>query len=132
MKVSKLTPVIHVVDLYTEVRFYKDLGFAVLFQDEEFPDFAVLGQGDVEFSIAVSERFRARTANDCLLWQLQVDDLDEASQLCRENGYPQTAPERCWERAEGWEMRVTSPNGYQVSLFARKAPIHAADLDSRD
>jgi hypothetical protein len=132
VKVAKLTPVIYVLDLYTEVRFYKDLGFTVLFQDEEFPDFVVLGQGDVEFSIAVSERFRARTANDCLLWQFQVDDLDAASQLCRENGYAQTVPERYWERAEGWEMRVTSPNGYQVSLFARTAPQGLAAVDSRD
>lgn len=132
MKVTKLTPVLYVLDLYSELRFYKDLGFSVLYEDEEFPDFVVLAQGDIEFSIAVSERFRARTANDSVLWQLQVDDLDQAANLCLENGYPQTVPERYWERGEGWEMRVTSPNGYQVSLFARTPPLHAADMDSRD
>jgi phosphoribosyl-AMP cyclohydrolase len=123
VRFTKLVPIIYVDDLNAEVQFYKDLGFSVLHEGDEFPGFVAMQQGDVEFGIEISDHFRARAANDSFLWQFQVDDLAAVARLCTELGYRHTAPERYGERMDAWEMTVTSPNGYRVNLEGR-SPLH--------
>jgi phosphoribosyl-AMP cyclohydrolase len=121
VRFTKLVPVIHVEDLNAEVQFYKDLGFTVLDEGGEFSGFVAMQQGDVEFGIEISERFRARAANDSVLWQFQVDDLAAVARLCAKLGYRHTAPAQYGEPLDGWAMNVFSPNGYRVNLEGHSA-----------
>jgi len=121
VRFTKLTPVIYAADLHAEARFYTELGFEARYPEGdaeagEMGGFVALRQGEVEFGVEFSDRFRARAANDTVLWQFQIDDLAEAARLCERLGLRHTAPRRDWERPDAWEMRVTSPNGYEVSL----------------
>jgi len=119
VRFTKLVPVIYVEDLNAEVQFYKDLGFSVLDEGEEFSGFVAIKQGDVEFGIEISERFRARAANDSVLWQFRVDDLAAVARLCVKLGYRHTTPAEYGEPTDGWAMNVFSPNGYRVNLEGR-------------
>jgi phosphoribosyl-AMP cyclohydrolase len=118
---SRLVPVIYVDDLPSEVRFYTNLGFDAVYEGDPFgaedvPSFASLRQGEVEFAIEFSDAFRARAAYNTILWRFRVNDLAEAERLCNRCGYPHTPPEQTIETGDRWEMAVTSPNGYNVSL----------------
>ena len=125
MRFTKLVPVIYVDDLNAEVQFYNDFGFSVVDEGDQgdeaggFPGFAAMRLGDVEFGIEISDRFRARAANDSILWRFQVDDLAAVARLCDRLGYRHSAPERFGDGMDGWEMEVTSPNGYRVNLERR-------------
>jgi phosphoribosyl-AMP cyclohydrolase len=121
VRFTKLVPVIYVDDLNAEVQFYKDLGFTALDEGEEFSGFVAMQQGDVEFGIEISERFRARAANDSVLWQFRVDDLAAVARLCAKLGYRRTAPAEHGEPLDGGAMSVFSPNGYRVNLEGHSA-----------
>jgi phosphoribosyl-AMP cyclohydrolase len=133
VRFTKLVPVIHVEDLNAEVQFYKDLGFSILDEGDEFSGFVAMRQGDVEFGIEISERFRARAANDTVLWQFRVDDLAAVARLCVKFGYRYTTPAQFGEPMDGWAMNVFSPNGYRVNLEGvsarRRALAPALSLD---
>jgi catechol 2,3-dioxygenase-like lactoylglutathione lyase family enzyme len=113
---QRLVPIVYVTDLEAEVAFYQQLGFAVLYRGEEFPDFIAMYQGDIQFGIERRAGWRAEDANRSILWQFQVDDLTDVVELCRRHQIRFTAPELYWERMDAWEMKVWSPNGYRINL----------------
>jgi hypothetical protein len=103
-------------DLDAEVGFYEQLGFAVLYRGDEFPDFVAMHQGEVQFGIGLRAGFRPEEANRSLMWQFQVDDLAAVVDLCVRHRIRHTVPELYWERMDAWEMKVWSPNGYRINL----------------
>ncbi len=54
---SRIIPILFVSDLAAERDFYIRLGFQVTYEGPEYPDFASLGHGSIEFGIERREGF---------------------------------------------------------------------------
>jgi catechol 2,3-dioxygenase-like lactoylglutathione lyase family enzyme len=114
---TRLVPILYVADLAAERRFYEALGLNVTYEGPEYPDFIALGTEGLEFGLERREDFRPEAAEQVLIWQLGVSDVDEAESFCNEAGF--SFEKRTHTPAEGWKyrtLRLRSPNGYLVVL----------------
>ena len=85
---SRIIPILFVADLAAERDFYIRLGFHVTYEGPEYPDFASLGHGTVEFGIERRDGFRFGAPDHVLTWQLGVSDIDLARKRLTEAGVP--------------------------------------------
>ena len=112
---TRLAPVLNVSDLAAERAFYESLGFPVIYEGDEYPDFIAFGTGSVHFGIQA-----AATENDppsVLTWQITVSDVDEAAERCRAAGLEFELEHN--DPAPGWSYRrliLRTPSGYRLAL----------------
>jgi catechol 2,3-dioxygenase-like lactoylglutathione lyase family enzyme len=114
---SRIIPILFVADLAAERDFYIRLGFHVTYEGPEYPDFASLGHGTVEFGIERRDGFRFGAPDHVLTWQLGVSDIDLARKRLTEAGVP--FREELMAPAPDWKYRVLharTPNGYHLLL----------------
>jgi catechol 2,3-dioxygenase-like lactoylglutathione lyase family enzyme len=114
---TRLAPILYVVDLEAERRFYEALGLHVTYEGPEYPNYIAIGNEILEFGLELRSDFRAEPAAEDLTWQLVVSDVDEAATVCTQAGF--AFETRTHEPGEGWRYRtleLVSPNGYRVTL----------------
>ena len=115
--ITKLVPILHVADPDAERRFYEQLGLRTTYEGPEYPDFASLGHGSVEFGIERRPGFRFGAPDHVLTWQIGVSDIDLARKRLAEAGVP--FREELMAPAPDWKYRVLharTPNGYHLLL----------------
>jgi catechol 2,3-dioxygenase-like lactoylglutathione lyase family enzyme len=112
---TRLAPVLNVSDLAAERAFYESLGFPVIYEGEEYPDFIAFGTDTVHFGIQ-----KASGNNDppsVLTWQISVSDVDAAAERCRAAGLEFELEHN--DPAPGWTYRrliLRTPSGYRLAL----------------
>jgi len=114
---SRIIPILFVSDLAAERDFYIRLGFQVTYEGPEYPDFASLGHGSIEFGIERREGFYRGGPDQVLTWQFGVSDLELARKRLIEAGIP--FREELMAPASDWKYRVLharTPNGYHLLL----------------
>jgi catechol 2,3-dioxygenase-like lactoylglutathione lyase family enzyme len=114
---SRIIPILFVSDLAAERDFYIRLGFQVTYEGPEYPDFASLGHGSIEFGIERREGFYRGGPDQVLTWQFGVSDLELARKRLMEAGIP--FREELMAPAADWRYRVLharTPNGYHLLL----------------
>ena len=114
---SRIIPILFVSDLAAERDFYIRLGFHVTYEGPEYPDFASLGHGSVEFGIERRDGFRSGAPDHVLTWQFGISDIDLARKRLAEAGVP--FREEVMAPAPDWQYRVLharTPNGYHLLL----------------
>src|SRR5580704_10501340 len=109
---TRLAPVLNVSDLAAERAFYESLGFPVIYEGPEYPDFIAFGTDTLHFGIQP-----ATSANDppsVLTWQIEVTDIDAAMEVCRKAGIAFEIEQN--DPAPGWSYRrllLQTPSGYR-------------------
>jgi catechol 2,3-dioxygenase-like lactoylglutathione lyase family enzyme len=114
---SRIIPILFVGDLAAERDFYIRLGFHVTYEGPEYPDFASLAHGSIEFGIERRPGFRTGAPDHVLTWQFGISDMEEAKKLLADAGVPYR--EELMSPAPDWEYRVLharTPNGYHLLL----------------
>jgi catechol 2,3-dioxygenase-like lactoylglutathione lyase family enzyme len=112
---TRLAPVLNVTDLAAERAFYESLGFPVIYEGPEYPEFIGFGTDTVHFGIQ-----KAAADNDppsVLTWQIGVTDIDAAMQRCRSEGISFELEHN--SPAPGWTYRrlvIRTPSGYRLAL----------------
>jgi catechol 2,3-dioxygenase-like lactoylglutathione lyase family enzyme len=112
---TRLAPVLNVSDLAAERAFYESLGFPVIYEGDEYPDFIAFDTDAVHFGIQP-----AAQENDppsVLTWQITVSDIDEAAERCRDAGLEFEMEHN--SPAPGWSYRrliLRIPSGYRLAL----------------
>jgi catechol 2,3-dioxygenase-like lactoylglutathione lyase family enzyme len=112
---TRLAPVLNVRDLAAERAFYEKLGFPVIYEGQEYPDFIAFGTDTVHFGIQP-----ASDDNDppsVLTWQIGVTDIDSAMERCRSAGITYELEQN--NPAPGWAYRrllIRTPSGYRLAL----------------
>ena len=116
--ITRLTPILPVVDVRDELGFYLQLGFEQHIDPAEiYPidDFAAVAAGDaVLFGLA-----RHDSAADLppagLAWQFETSDIEHLDQRASSAGLNVTEPVtlQSWGRQT---MTITSPSGYAVTF----------------
>jgi catechol 2,3-dioxygenase-like lactoylglutathione lyase family enzyme len=112
---TRLAPVLNVRDLAAERTFYERLGFPVIYEGPEYPDFIGFGTETVHFGIQT-----AAADNDppgVLTWQIGVTDIDSAMERCRSAGISFELEHN--NPAPGWVYRrliIQTPSGYRLAL----------------
>lgn len=113
--ITKLIPILHVLDPGRERAFYESLGLRTTYEGSEYPDFLAVGNDHVEFGLSMRANADPSTAG--ITWQLGVTDVDAVIALCNESGLDfEVITER---PREDWTYRVVkvrSPNGFEVLL----------------
>jgi catechol-2,3-dioxygenase len=113
--ITKLVPILHVVDADAERRFYQQLGLRTTYEGPEYPGFLAVGNDRVEFGL--SERADADPASAGFTWQLGVSDFEAAMAACAAAGLDYRVEVE--HPRPDWSYRVltvTSPNGFAVQL----------------
>jgi catechol 2,3-dioxygenase-like lactoylglutathione lyase family enzyme len=113
---SRIIPILFVADLVAERDFYLRLGFHVTYEGPEYPDFASLGNGTVEFGIERREGFRRGAPDHVLTWQFGVSDFDLARKRLAEAGVP--FREELMSPAADWRYRTA------ITCSSRRAAIN--------
>jgi catechol 2,3-dioxygenase-like lactoylglutathione lyase family enzyme len=114
---SRIIPILFVGDLAAERDFYIRLGFHVTYEGPEYPDFASLAHGSIEFGIERRPGFRTGAPDHVLTWQFGISDMEKAKKLLADAGVPYR--EELMSPAPDWEYRVLharTPNGYHLLL----------------
>jgi catechol 2,3-dioxygenase-like lactoylglutathione lyase family enzyme len=112
---TRLAPVLNVRDLAAERAFYEKLGFPVIYEGHEYPDFIAFGTDTVHFGIQP-----ASDDNDpptVLTWQIGVADIDSAMERCRSAGISYELEQN--NPAPGWAYRrllIRTPSGFRLAL----------------
>jgi hypothetical protein len=112
---TRLAPVLNVRDLPAERAMYESLGFPVIYEGPEYPDFIAFGSDSVHFGIQ-----KAEAPNDpptVLTWQIAVSDVDVAMVRCQEAGIAFEVEQN--DPAPGWSYRrllIQTPSGYRLAL----------------
>ncbi len=112
---TRLAPVLNVSNLAAERAFYESLGFPVIYEGPEYPDFIAFGTDALHFGIQP-----ATQENDppsVLTWQITVSDVDEAAERCRAAGVAFEMEHN--DPAPGWSYRrliLRTPSGYRLVL----------------
>ncbi len=109
---TKPAPILLVSDLDAEVKFYKKLGFRVIYQGEDFPGFVALGSGGVEFGLQRDRSFERSQIPRVLVWQFQARSLCPVVRLASRHGWKTEGPRQYWPEQDAWELTVYTPNGY--------------------
>jgi catechol 2,3-dioxygenase-like lactoylglutathione lyase family enzyme len=118
---TRLAPVLNVRDVAAEREFYERLGFPVIYEGEEYPDFIAFGTDRVHFGIQP-----ASVENDppsVLTWQIEVSDIDAAMDVCRNAGIEFEIEHN--DPAPGWSYRrllLKTPSGYRLALEEQASP----------
>jgi len=60
--------------------------------------------------------FNADESGRSIPWQIQVDDLAKAVRIFQQHNYKHQDPKKYWEKIDGWEKQVWSPNIYRINL----------------
>lgn len=113
---KQLLPILFVKDMGSEILFYKNLGFEISYQGEEFPGFVGLKSGSVEFGLEQKEDFDSSKARDSFTWQMDIAGFGEVIRVCKLKGIEYSEPKQYWTKMDGWEMTLKSPNGYLLHL----------------
>ena len=119
---SRIIPILFVSDLAAERDFYIRLGFQVTYEGPEYPDFASLGHGSIEFGIERREGFYRGGPDQVLTWQFGVSDLELARKRLIEAGIP--VREELMAPASDWKYRVLCGNAVHLR---RSPPIPLAN-----
>lgn len=119
-----LTPILYVKDLVAEKRFYLDLGFTLSYSGEtlpsgeKFPGFLGLKYGQtIEFGLEQKNSFDVRKVSQQIVWQISANSLETIIKLCKKKGIKIfQQPKQIVKDWHLWEMKVKSPNGYEVAF----------------
>ena len=113
-----LTPIIYVNNLKAEKQFYLDLGFTVSYEADDIPGFLGLAfKETIEFGLQQKDGFNATEASKQFVWQIGANSLHAITDICKAKGYEITeSPTLCVEEWNLWEIKVKSPNGYEVTF----------------
>jgi catechol 2,3-dioxygenase-like lactoylglutathione lyase family enzyme len=112
---TRLAPVLNVSDFAAERAFYESLGFPVIYEGEEYPDFVAFGTDTVHFGIQKASR--DNDPPSVLTWQISVSDVDAAAERCRTAGLEFELEHN--DPAPGWSYRrliLRTPSGYRLAL----------------
>lgn len=112
----QLLPILFVKNLESEVLFYRDFGFKISYQGKEFPDFIGLKHGSIEFGLQKKADFDSKKANENLAWQMDTENFRSVIDICKAKNLPYSEPRQYYPEEDGWEMTITTPNGYIVHL----------------
>jgi hypothetical protein len=111
--ITKLLPILHVLDPYAERDFYVQFGLRPTYEGSEYPDFLAVGNDAVEFGL--SRRPDADPAAAGMTWQLGVNDVEAVIEACSQAGLAfhvtteQPRPDWSYQT-----VTVRSPNGMDV------------------
>lgn len=75
-KFNQLLPILFVKNLELEIDFYKNFGFEISYQGDEFPGF---------------------------IWQMDTDSFSKVIVICDAKGIEYSKPKQYWEKMDGWE-----------------------------
>ncbi len=113
-KFNRLIPIIYVRDLDAEVEFYKNFGFEISYEGDEFPGFIALRCESFEFGVEAKSDFEPESAQASFVWQMETDSFSKVRAVCKAKGYKFSEPKCYWEEWDSWEMQVQTPNGYTL------------------
>jgi catechol-2,3-dioxygenase len=113
--ITKLIPILHVVDPSSERDFYERLGLRTTYEGSEYPDFIAVGNDTIEFGLSKRPDADPRSAG--FTWQLGVVDIDAAIVAIEEVGIPfEVVVERPREDWTYRTVKIRTPNGFEVIL----------------
>lgn len=116
LKFNQLLPILFVRDLKSEIDFYKSFGFEIFYQGNEFPGFVGLKKDNIEFGLEERKDFDPQKAEDSFIWQMDTDSFGKVMAICDAEGIEYSKPRQYWEKMDGWEMHIKTPNGYTLQL----------------
>jgi catechol 2,3-dioxygenase-like lactoylglutathione lyase family enzyme len=125
----RLAPILNVRDVPQERAFYEALGFPVIYEGDEYPDFIAFGTGDLQFGIQpASSKIDPPSV---LTWQIVVSDIDAVEARCRALGLDYEVEEN--NPAPDWSYRrilLVTPSGYRLALEDDADPPARTAVDS--
>lgn len=122
--ITKLLPILHVMDPDEERHFYERLGLRTTYEDPEYPGFIAVGNNAVEFGLARPPGTEPAVSG--LTWQLGVSDMDSAIATCEDADLSfEVVTERPREDWTYRVLRLRSPSGMEV-LLEEQVPQQAA------
>ena len=115
-KFNQLLPILFVRYLESEINFYKSFGFRLSYQGDEFPGFVGLKKDNIEFGLEERKDFDPQKAKGSFIWQMDTDNFSKVIAICKKKDFEYSGPKQYWERMDGWEMYIKTPNGYTLQL----------------
>ncbi len=115
-KFNQLLPILFVKNLESEIDFYKGFGFEISYQGDEFPGFVGLKKDNIEFGLEERKNFDPQNAQDSFIWQMDTNSFSKVMAICDAKGIEYSKPKQYWEKMDGWEMTIKTPNGYTLQL----------------